>query len=117
MTNTKKYLAKRIGNSIGKRRIRAGLTQDQVAEKLGVGYEAVSRMERGISIPTVLRLAELAEVFGCGIEELLVESSSRPEDQAEQIKNMLVKLNQEDREIVLDTVERLYLRFTKSAVI
>lgn len=111
--STKMMNAEKIGQCIAKRRLAANLTQDQVAEKLGIGYEAISRMERGKSIPTIIRLAELAEIFGCGIQELLVESSSRPEDQAAQIKNMLVELNYEDREIVLDTVEKLYNRFKK----
>ena len=110
MTNSKKYLAEQIGKCIAKRRLAVGLTQDQVAEKLGIGYEAVSRMERGVTIPTVIRLADLAEVFGCGIQELLIESSDRPDEQAEQIKNMLAKLNSEDRNMILETIQKLYLR-------
>lgn len=113
MTNTKKYIAKQIGNCIAKRRVAAGLTQDQVAEKLGIGYEAVSRMERGISIPTVIRLAELAEIFSCGIQELLIESSSRPDDQAEQIKMMLLELNAKDRKIILETLHNLYVHMKR----
>lgn len=54
--NSKKMNAEKIGQCIAKRRLAANLTQDQVAEKLGIGYEAVSRMERGKSIPTVIRL-------------------------------------------------------------
>lgn len=114
MTNAKKLNAEKIGQCIAKRRLAANLTQDQVAEKLGIGYEAVSRMERGISIPTIIRLTELAEIFSCGVHELLLESSSRPEDQAEHIKNMLIKLSKEDRETVLHTVQTLYQRLFKS---
>lgn len=110
MTKSKKYLAEQIGQCIAKRRLAAGLTQGQVAEKLEIGYEAISRIERGVTIPTVIRLADLAEVFGCGIQELLIESSARPDDQAEQIKNMLEKLNGEDRSMILETIQKLYLR-------
>nr|WP_294839844.1 helix-turn-helix transcriptional regulator [uncultured Methylotenera sp.] len=110
MTKSKKYLAEQIGQCIAKRRLAAGFTQHQVAEKLGIGYEAVSRMERGVTIPTVIRLADLAEIFGCGIQELLIESSDRPDEQAEQIKNMLAKLNSEDRNMILETIQKLYLR-------
>jgi len=110
MTKSKKYLAEQIGQCIAKRRLAAGFTQDQVAEKLGVGYEAVSRMERGVTIPTVIRLADLAEIFSCGIQELLIESSDRPDEQAEQIKNMLAELNSEDRNMILETIQKLYLR-------
>ena len=110
MTKSKKYLAEQIGKCIAKRRLAAGFTQHQTAEKLSIGYEAVSRMERGVTIPTVIRLADLAEVFGCGIQELLIESSDRPDEQAEQIKNMLAKLSSEDRNMILETIQKLYLR-------
>lgn len=114
MTKSKQYLAEQIGRCIAKRRLKVNLTQYQVAESLGIGYEAVSRMERGVTIPTVVRLAELADIFSCGIQELIIESSARAEDQSEQISNMLIQLNDEDRKMILETVERLYVRF-KSA--
>lgn len=110
MTNHKKLNAELISKCIAKRRLATNLTQDQVAEKLGIGYEAVSRIERGKSIPTVIRLVELAEIFGCGIHELLTESSNRPDDQAEQIKKMLIELNSKDREMIMETLHKLYIR-------
>lgn len=113
MTNAKKLDAKKIGQCIAKRRLAANLTQDQVAEKLGIGYEAVSRMERGKSIPTVIRLVELAEIFNCGVEELINEFSSRPDDQAVQIKFMLSELDSKDRDMIIDTVQMLYARLKK----
>ena len=58
-------LAKSVGKAIGRQRQQAGLTQEQVAEHLKIGMEAVSRMERGLVVPTVVRLAELAQLFGC----------------------------------------------------
>ena len=41
-------LAGRVGRAISKQRIRCGLTQEEVAERLGVGNEAVSHIEREI---------------------------------------------------------------------
>ena len=43
------HLAGRVGRAISKQRIRCGLTQEEVAERLGVGNEAVSRIERGVA--------------------------------------------------------------------
>ena len=108
MPNTKMINAEKIGKCIAKRRLAANLTQDQVAEELGIGYEAISRMERGKSIPTVIRLIELAEIFGCEIQELLTETSNRPDDQSSQIKRMLSELNVKDREVIMDTLQNLY---------
>lgn len=87
-----------------------GLTQDEVAEKLGIGQEAVSRIERGITIPTIIRLGELSDIFDCGIDDLLIESSNRPNDQAKSIQKMLEKLTDKDRSMVMDTLQKLYER-------
>ncbi|MGS0735065.1 MULTISPECIES: helix-turn-helix transcriptional regulator [unclassified Pseudomonas] len=52
-----------VGRAIAKQRIRSGLTQEEVAERLGVGNEAVSRIERGVVIPNIGRLLEFAALF------------------------------------------------------
>lgn len=100
-------IGQRIGQCIAKRRQAAGLTQGQVGEELGIGLEAVSRIERALVIPTVVRLAELAEIFGCGIDELVIETSERSSDQAEHIATLLSTLSKKDRAMVVDVVERI----------
>ena len=75
-------LAKSVGKAIARQRQQAGLTQERVAELLGIGMEAVSRMERGIVVPTVVRLAELAQLFGCELADFLRETSNRPTEQS-----------------------------------
>ena len=99
-----------IGRPLAQRREAKGLTQDQVAEALNIGTEAVSRMERGITMPTVQRLAELAEVYGCGIDELLIASSTRTGDQAELISQILQTLPEADRAMIVDVVQRIAAR-------
>ncbi len=64
-------LAKSVGKAISHKRTQAGFTQEHVAEHLNIGMEAVSRMERGIVVPTVVRLAELAQLFGCELADFL----------------------------------------------
>ncbi|WP_232411203.1 MULTISPECIES: helix-turn-helix domain-containing protein [unclassified Methylophilus] len=103
-------LANKIGRLIAERRSKAGLTQEEVAEKLGIGFEAVSRIERAKSIPTVLRLFELADIFSCGVDELLIEASNRPIDQASEIAKMLSELTIDDRQMILETVKSLHGR-------
>ena len=87
-----------------------GMTQDQVSEALHIGTEAVSRMERGITMPTVQRLAELAEVYGCGIDELLIASSTRTSDQAELISQVLYTLPEADRAMIVEVVQKIAAR-------
>lgn len=100
-------LFKTIGQTLAQRRETLGLTQDQVAEALQVGTEAVSRMERGITMPTIQRLAELADIYQCGIEELLIASSTRTSDQAERISKILETLPEADRAMVVDVVQKI----------
>ncbi|MGY4106341.1 helix-turn-helix domain-containing protein [Aeromonas encheleia] len=103
-------LAKSVGKAIGRQRQQARLTQEQVAEHLDIGMEAVSRMERGIVVPTVVRLAELAQLFGCELADFLRETSNRPTEQGIVLSQQLAKLDAADRELVLEVVDRLVAR-------
>ena len=100
-------LFKSIGRTLARRREARGLTQDQVAEALEIGTEAVSRMERGITMPTVQRLAELAEVYACGIDELVIACSTRTSDQAERISQILQALPEADRAMIVEVVQKI----------
>lgn len=100
-------IRKAIGWAIARARQDAGLTQEGVAERLGIGPEAVSRLERGIGSITAERLVVLAEMFGCRSDQLLLGASSRPDDQAAAFAQLLVGLNPRDRAFVLESVERL----------
>jgi transcriptional regulator with XRE-family HTH domain len=109
----KTRLAESLGKAIARHRATCGLTQEQVAEHLGIGVEAVSRMERGVVLPTVMRLAEFADVFDCNVADLLTETSSRASDQASHLAQHLSRLNEADRGFVLDIVERLVVRLSQ----
>ena len=103
-------LAKAVGRAIARQRQQAGLTQEQVAEHLSIGMEAVSRMERGIVVPTVVRLAELAQLFDCELADFLRETSNRPTEQGIVLSQQLAKLDTADRELVLEVVDKLVAR-------
>lgn len=59
-----------MGNKIRKLRFKAGLTQEQLAQKLGIGPQSVSKWENGITMPDISALPLLAEVFGVSIDDL-----------------------------------------------
>ena len=100
-------IRKSIGQSIARARQDADLTQEAVAERLGIGPEAVSRLERGIGSITAERLVVLAEMFGCRSDQLLLGASQRPEDQAGALWAMLDGLSIGDRDFVLGSVDLL----------
>ncbi|MET3119981.1 transcriptional regulator with XRE-family HTH domain [Undibacterium sp. GrIS 1.8] len=105
---------KAIGKAISMKRASSGLSQEKVAELLGISREAVSRMETGVAIPTVVRLAELAEIFDCGIEELLIEASNRQLDQARQITDLLSGVTDQHRAMLLNVMKQLIDGFSKN---
>ena len=59
-----------LGKKIKQLRFKAQLTQEQLAEKLGVGPQAVSKWETGAAMPDITALPRLAEVFGVSIDDL-----------------------------------------------
>ena len=71
--NTKEniIIQQSLGESIKEHRIRCNMTQEFVAEKLGVSRQAVSKWESGKSDPSTANLIALAKLYGISIEELL----------------------------------------------
>lgn len=61
----------KIGKFIANKRIKNGLTQEQLADKLFVTRQAISRWEQGKSVPDYDSLINLCKLFDVTIEELL----------------------------------------------
>ena len=70
----------RIGSNIAAYRKREGLTQVSLAEKLNYSDKAVSKWERGESVPDVLTLMQLAEQFEITVAELLEDPNALPSE-------------------------------------
>lgn len=62
-----------IGNNIKQLRQQKNLTQEQVAEKLGVSYQAVSKWENKANTPDITLLPEIANLFGVSIDALFLD--------------------------------------------
>ncbi|WP_301098924.1 helix-turn-helix transcriptional regulator [Otariodibacter sp.] len=107
MIDKNRQIMQTIGQAIAKYRQAVGLTQAQLAEILGIGNDAVSRMERGTTVLTVLRLFELAEIFKCEVADLITDGSNRSIDQARSLEKMLLQLNECERTELLLLVEKM----------
>lgn len=59
-----------LGKIIRRLRFKANLTQEQLADKLGIGPQSVSKWETGAAMPDITTLPMLAEVFGVSIDDL-----------------------------------------------
>lgn len=95
-----KPLAKRIGQAVAAERLKKGFTQESLAEKLDVDKETISRFERGVVLPPLPRLAQLADVLGVPLTNLIRRTSARPTDQAQLLGEYLDGLTPADREMV-----------------
>ena len=67
-----------LGEVLKEHRVRCKMTQEFVAESLGVSRQAVSKWETGTADPSTSNLLTLAKLFGVSAEELLqsVEKSA-----------------------------------------
>ena len=69
-----------LGQSIAARRKELKLSQEYIAEQLGVSRQAVSKWETGQSEPTAKNLVELARLFGMTVSELVEpEKTEKPD--------------------------------------
>ena len=59
-----------INNKIKQLRYKSGLTQEQLATRLGVSAQAVSKWENSVAMPDITLLPMIAEAFGVSIDEL-----------------------------------------------
>lgn len=69
-------IRKSLSEALRENRMRCKMTQEFVAEALGVSRQAVSKWENGNSDPSTSNLCELAKLYGVPVEELLSAASS-----------------------------------------
>lgn len=67
----KEELTKSLGELLKYHRIQCKMTQEFVAEAIGVSRQAVSKWENGTSDPSTSNLCALAKLYGVSVEELL----------------------------------------------
>lgn len=63
-----------LAYNIKKHREMKGISQKELAENLFVSYQAISKWERGLSVPEIDKLCMLSELLGCGIDALVGHS-------------------------------------------
>ena len=71
-----------FGEKLQALRTRAGLSQDALAEALGVSRQTVSKWERDEAMPETEKLVRISRQFGVSTDCLLLEEAEMPEPQA-----------------------------------
>lgn len=100
-----------LGKKIKSLRIQKGVTQEALAEKLGVTYQAVSKWENEQTMPDITLLPAISIYFGITIDELFELSEK---SQLERIQNMLWEervISEED----FNYAERFLSEYTRTS--
>ena len=83
-----------IGANIAAYRKRDGMTQATLAEKLNYSDKAVSKWERGESIPDVLTLLQLAALFGITVNDLVCDPNALPEHSDSRLEKAMTQVSE-----------------------
>ena len=95
MFNTEK-----VAKNIKKARSQCNMTQMDLADEMGVSYQAVSNWERGNSMPDISKLPDLCKILDLKFEELVGEDT----DATKVAKKMI---EEEDANITLDEIVQI----------
>ena len=92
-----------FGQRFARLRKSKGYTQEQIAEKVNISYQAVSKWENDISSPDISILGELANILEVTVDELLGRVDPNKvtlveEPQRKELKNMLLKIIVDSRD-------------------
>lgn len=100
-----------IGSKIRSFRLEAGLTQERLAEELGITFQQVQKYERGATKVNLIKLQQLAEVLKIPISAFFIEgsySAFQLTDEEKQLLQTFRKIKStEHRNSVLDIVAGL----------
>ena len=85
----------KIGRFIAACRKRANLTQLQLADKLGITDKAISKWERGITMPDTSIMLELCDILGISVNELLSGEKINMENNNQKNEQLLLDMAKE----------------------
>lgn len=85
-----------IGENIRSCRRKMNLTQEQLADKLGVSFQSVSRWENDLTYPDMELIPALTGIFGISADELLGVPEAKKEQAAEELLKELTELSERE---------------------
>lgn len=85
-----------IGNKIKTLRKQRGITQEQLAESIGISFQAVSKWENNIALPDITLAPKIASYFGISMDELFDFSLAKIENEIKNITAHAYKFRESD---------------------
>ena len=95
-----------LQENIKRLRTQKGLSQEELAARLNVVRQTISKWEKGLSVPDAQMLIQLAEVFEVSVSDLLGEAIDTPESKSEprlladKLEQLNAQLAQEREQVV-----------------
>lgn len=93
-----------LGSKIRSLRLRAGMTQEMLAEELGVSFQTISKWENGVCAPDIMMLPKLSVYFGVTIDELFDLTTDQ---KLHRIENMLDLESELPHSTFVETIDYL----------
>ena len=87
----------KIGKFIAKKRTDAGMTQRQLAEKLGMSDKSVSKWERGVCLPDVSVYSDLCQNLGISINEFLAGEDIPSDDIKQKSEENIISVSSDSK--------------------
>ena len=87
----------KFGDNLKKIRIMKKLSQEDLAEKVNVSRQSVSKWETGDAYPTMNNLLELCKIFHCKINDLVNDSIIDIDSLGDEVKTKVVSLKKEEQ--------------------
>lgn len=100
-------LARMVGAAMAGRRKQRGYTQAQLAERLSLSQESLSRMEKGLISPKFSRLQDIADALDCSVAELFRSPSDNATARGMVLADLIRPLDAEGQEALIALVEHM----------
>ncbi len=104
MDSDAKQLTKVLGINIRLHRKMLGLSQESLAERVGIGFQSLSRMERGEIAPKLERLPLFADVLQCQVADLFNTSEHPTTDGNIALAEFVQSLDAKQRAFILKQI-------------
>ena len=99
----------KFGENLKKLRKLKKMSQEKLAEKIGVSRQSVSKWETGETYPEMNNILILCKIFGCGINELVNESLIDIDSLDEEVKMNIVKFKKEKQKKMKGISKAVYI--------
>ena len=104
-----KLLSKQVGQRMQEKRKELDLTQEQMAERIGISQQSLSSMERGIIAPKFERLPDIAKTLKCPVPALFENGEGKEggEFMGSEVSDLIKDLDAEERAAILEIIARM----------